>query len=112
VRGFHSRTGEYPVSALTGEGISELRHIVLDLLVPHGELELQGGFITCIRQENLLREAAGMLRKALDAASRGLPHELLLLDLYGALQPLDGVTGSTTADDILNRIFFTFCIGK
>jgi tRNA modification GTPase len=84
----------------------------LDLLAPSGELELQGGFITGIRQENLLREATGMLRKARDAAARGLPHELLLLDLYCALQPLDAITGRTTADDILNRIFSTFCIGK
>jgi tRNA modification GTPase len=37
---------------------------------------------------------------------------MLLLDLYGALQALDGLTGATTADDILNRIFATFCIGK
>jgi tRNA modification GTPase len=37
---------------------------------------------------------------------------MLLLDLYGALSPFDAITGATTADDILNRIFSTFCIGK
>jgi tRNA modification GTPase len=37
---------------------------------------------------------------------------MLLLDLYAALRPLDVITGRTTADDILNRIFATFCIGK
>jgi tRNA modification GTPase len=37
---------------------------------------------------------------------------MLLLDLYAALQALDAITGATTADDILNRIFSTFCIGK
>jgi tRNA modification GTPase len=37
---------------------------------------------------------------------------MLLLDLYAALRPMDAVTGATTADDILNRIFSTFCIGK
>jgi len=37
---------------------------------------------------------------------------MLLLDLYAALRPIDGFTGATTADDILNRIFSTFCIGK
>ena len=42
----------------------------------------------------------------------GLPHEMLLLDLYAALQPIDAITGATTADDILNRIFSSFCIGK
>ena len=112
LRGFHSGAGEYPVSALTGEGIPQLRQAVLDLLAPRGELELQGGFITSLRQENLLRETGAMLLKARDAASFGLPHELLLLDLYCALQPLDAITGKTTADDILNKIFSTFCIGK
>ena len=37
---------------------------------------------------------------------------MLLLDFYAALQPIDAITGATTADDILNRIFSTFCIGK
>jgi tRNA modification GTPase len=37
---------------------------------------------------------------------------MLLLDLYGALRQLDSLTGETTAEDILNRIFSTFCIGK
>ena len=46
------------------------------------------------------------------AAEEHVPHEMLLLDLYSALTPLDAITGATTADDILNRIFATFCIGK
>jgi tRNA modification GTPase len=41
-----------------------------------------------------------------------IPHEMLLLDLYAALRQLDSLTGETTADDILNRIFSSFCIGK
>jgi tRNA modification GTPase len=109
---FHPRTDGLSVSALTGAGISELRQAVLDRLAPRGELEAQGGFVTSLRQENLLREALAMLEKARDAATANLPHELLLLDLYCALQPLDAITGATTADDILNRIFSTFCIGK
>ena len=109
---FHPRTHGLSVSALTGEGIPELRQAVLDLLAPRGELEVQGGFVTSLRHDTLLREALAMLEKARDAAGANLPHELLLLDLYCALQPLDAITGATTADDILNRIFSTFCIGK
>jgi tRNA modification GTPase len=37
---------------------------------------------------------------------------MLLLDLYNALRALDEMTGATTTDDILNRIFSSFCIGK
>jgi tRNA modification GTPase len=37
---------------------------------------------------------------------------MVLLDLYNALRALDELTGATVADDILNLIFSTFCIGK
>jgi len=54
--------------------------------------------------------------RALDAAQTAVhnrvPHEMLLLDLYSALRPLDEITGATTNDDILNLIFSRFCIGK
>jgi tRNA modification GTPase len=54
--------------------------------------------------------------KGLDAAEQAIrnriPHEMLLLDLYSALRPLDSITGETSADDILNLIFGSFCIGK
>ncbi|HWF09234.1 MAG TPA: tRNA uridine-5-carboxymethylaminomethyl(34) synthesis GTPase MnmE [Bryobacteraceae bacterium] len=100
------------VSALTGEGIEALRSAVLDHLAPRGELELQGGFITSLRHANLLDESLGMLEKAEKAVCAAIPHELLMLDLYCALNPLDAITGATTADDILHHIFVTFCIGK
>jgi len=99
-------------SARTGEGIDRLRDAIFDTLAPRGSLEMQGGFITSVRQESLLREALLMLEKARDAAEAGIPHELLMLDLYCALHPIDAITGATTADDIINQIFTTFCIGK
>jgi tRNA modification GTPase len=59
-----------------------------------------------------LRESVSALENAQRAVSFGIPHEMLLLDLYAALRPIDAITGATSADDILNRIFSTFCIGK
>jgi tRNA modification GTPase len=109
---FESAEREIAVSALTGEGIDHLREAIFDTLAPRGELETQGGFITTVRQENLLREALMMLEKAWRAAEAGIPHELMMLDLYCALHPIDAITGATTAEDILNKIFTTFCIGK
>jgi tRNA modification GTPase len=41
-----------------------------------------------------------------------VPHEMLLLDLYEALRPLDQITGATYVDDVLDIIFSTFCVGK
>jgi tRNA modification GTPase len=100
------------VSALTGEGIAKLRQTILEAISPGGESSLQSGFITSLRHELLLKETREALERARAAVGFGLPHEMLLLDCYAALQPLDTLTGATTADDILNRIFSTFCIGK
>src|ERR1700733_14085937 len=72
---------QFRVSALTGEGLDGLRSAILDHLAPRGELEIQCGFITSVRQENLLKEAFAMLEKAQTAAQAGIPHELLILDL-------------------------------
>ncbi len=101
-----------PVSALTGDGIDILRAQLVSLLAPPGRLEQEGSFLTNLRHRQALQESLTALQHAAVAVDSGLPHELLLLDLYAALQPIDTLTGATTADDILNRIFATFCIGK
>ncbi len=101
-----------PISALNGDGIEPLRRAILDIAAPERHLEQEGGFITTLRHEVLLRESAEYLEKARAAVAVRVPHEMLLLDLYSALRPLDAITGATTADDILNRIFSRFCIGK
>lgn len=101
-----------PVSALTGEGIPELRRAIVEALAPRSRIEQEGGFITSLRHEQLLTESREALEQARRATELGIPHEMLLLDLYAALRPIDAITGATTADDILNRIFSTFCIGK
>ena len=106
------REGAVPVSALTGEGIPTLRRAIIQALAPQGRIEQEGGFITSLRHEQLLQESKEALDQARRAAELGIPHEMLLLDLYAALRPIDAITGATTADDILNRIFSTFCIGK
>jgi tRNA modification GTPase len=100
------------VSALTGEGIARLRDRILESIAPKGVFEQETGFITSLRHERLLRESVEYLEKARGAVDAAIPHEMLLLDLYAALRPIDAITGATTADDILNRIFSTFCIGK
>lgn len=101
-----------PISAQTGAGMDVLRQKIVEAASPEGRLEIESGFITSLRHERLLREALEALRRGHGALGQGLPHEMLLLDFYAALEPLDAITGKTTADDILNRIFSTFCIGK
>ncbi len=100
------------VSAKTGQGLDALRRAVRRHALPGFEAADEGTFVTNIRHEALLRAALQSLQKSEAAARGGVPHEMLLLDLYEALQALDRITGATTLDDILNNIFSTFCIGK
>ena len=98
-------------SALTGEGLIELRgeilrHIGGDAGVP------ESGFLTNVRHARLIQESLAALDSANRAVAGKIPHEMLLMDLYNALGPLDAITGATTTDDILNLIFSTFCVGK
>jgi tRNA modification GTPase len=68
--------------------------------------------LTSLRQRQAIETAQEALAAARRAVQQKIPHEMLLLDLYRALWALDSLTGQTTADDILHRIFSTFCIGK
>jgi len=99
-------------SALTGEGIHELKEKILEIAAPAGDLGTEGEFITNLRHQQLLKDSLQALAKARQAAELLVPHEMLLLDLYEALRPLDDITGATYSDDVLGIIFSTFCVGK
>jgi tRNA modification GTPase len=102
----------YPVletSALTGAGIAELRRAILSLLTREAPTT-ETALLTNLRQQRAVSAALAALSRIEQAAA--IPHEIILLDLYEALQALDALTGTTTSDDILNLIFSKFCIGK
>jgi len=106
------RTPAVWTSALTGEGIPELRDKILQVAAPARDLMPEGEFITNLRHQQLIRESLEALARARQATDQHVPHEMLLLDLYDALRPLDAITGATTVDDVLGIIFSTFCVGK
>jgi tRNA modification GTPase len=99
-------------SALTGEGMAELRAEILRHIGGETGAQTEAGFLTNVRHQGLVQDSLAALDTAISAVAAKVPHEMLLLDLYNALRPLDAVTGATTTDDILNLIFSTFCIGK
>jgi tRNA modification GTPase len=100
-----------PTSALTGEGIPELRARILQDITG-AAAPTESTFLTNVRHHKLITDSLAALAAASNAVATRVPHEMLLLDLYNALRPLDEITGATTTDDILNLIFGSFCIGK
>ncbi len=97
-------------SALTGQGITELRAQIVELAT--GGAAAEPGLLTNLRQHQAILAAQAALADAGHANATKTPHEMILLDLYRALWALDSLTGQTTTDDVLNLIFSTFCIGK
>ena len=107
-----AKSGQFShVSALTGAGIDDLRRGVL-ALIGDGAGQHEAGFLTNARHQGLVHDSLKALTAAAEATKKKTPHEMILLDLYASLRQLDEITGATTADDILNRIFSSFCIGK
>jgi len=97
--------------ALDGTGVAALREAILGRLRSTPP-SADSAILTNLRQHQAVLAAVRSLRAAGAAVGAGTPHEMLLLDLYEALQALDGLTGTTTSEDVLNLIFSTFCIGK
>ena len=99
------------VSALTGAGLDALRGEILARLNAAGGAA-EAGALNNRRHYESVQTALAALEAAGAANHARHPHEILLMDLSNALHALDTLTGTTTADDILARIFSTFCIGK
>lgn len=106
-----SGSGIHQVSAKTGAGIAELREAIVRA-VTGGAVRERGGVLTNLRQRAAVERCVDGLKRAEEACVVGIPHEMILLDVYDALRGMDELTGDTTADDVLGLIFSTFCIGK
>jgi tRNA modification GTPase len=99
-------------SALTGEGIGELRVAIVRAVAGERGGLRESGMLTNVRQHQAIERAIAGLDAARAAVHVNIPHEMVLLDLYEALRGLDALTGATTTEDVLRLIFSTFCIGK
>ncbi|MFO1019869.1 MAG: GTPase [Planctomycetales bacterium] len=99
------------VSAQTGMGLQDLRAAIRHAL---GQQKRNGELIgsTAARCEKSLEEARQALSRALENATRKGSHELLADDVRTALETLGELTGAWTTNDLLDRIFSRFCIGK
>jgi tRNA modification GTPase len=104
-------TRSVAVSALTGAGIDELAEAVADVLLG-GAAPSGDRLVSNPRHRDALERAAGHVRDALAGHARGVPPDLLAVDLTAALTAIGEITGESLGEDLLATIFSTFCIGK
>ena len=99
------------VSALTGEGFDKLGTLVAELF-PREEAAPYGQLLTNARQEEAARRAGEAVHRALEALRAGVTPDALLTDVEEALAALGELTGQSVREDITDRIFSKFCVGK
>lgn len=99
-----------PISAATGDGLELLRGCIDDLFA--GESKCDGSILTNPRQYDACRRAYESLLSALQGLKLGVTPDALLLDVEAAMEAIGEVTGATVREDITNRIFERFCVGK
>ena len=99
-----------PVSAKTGDGM-ELLEQALDMVFAD-ETPCDGSLLTNARQADAIVRARDSLRLAQQSMQAGLTPDAVLVDVEAAMLALGEVTGRTMREDITNRIFERFCVGK
>ena len=96
------------------EIVQRLGDLILDF-VGSGQITSSAGsraLITRTRHKHALEAAKLALEESLQTLQVGLPLDLIAVDLYGALEHLGEITGETVRENVLDRIFAQFCIGK
>ncbi|MFH1893299.1 MAG: tRNA uridine-5-carboxymethylaminomethyl(34) synthesis GTPase MnmE [Candidatus Zixiibacteriota bacterium] len=101
------------ISALTGEGIDKLKNAILSSTFPNGRLpEKDEVRVASDRHKSALEKAGEQLQTARTSLSESKSHEFVAFDLKLAVGHIEGIIGKITPDDILDKIFSSFCIGK
>jgi len=99
------------VSCVTGEGLDALAHAIA-VLYPSASPAEAGSLLTDQRQEDAARRAREALCRAREALRAGLTPDAVLTDAEEALSAVGELTGRTAREDIVERIFSRFCVGK
>lgn len=100
------------LSAKTGEGVEELYNVIVELFNIN-ELELdKGEIITNIRHKTQIKKAIESIKNSVISIKENMPIDIVSINIKEILINLGDITGDNVTDDIINKIFSKFCLGK
>ena len=100
------------ISALTGEGVEELKKTIFDRVIK-GDTDLpQSHIAPNLRHKEALEEAMTSLKNSLNLLKESALYDIIAFEIRSALNALGQITGEVATEDILERIFSQFCLGK
>jgi tRNA modification GTPase len=100
------------ISATRGDGLPELKKTIFASCLKDWKEEREGVVVTNLRHKCAIEDARKSLDNATDAMEGNQPIEIIAIELRESLDKLGEIVGAVTTEDILNRIFNDFCIGK
>jgi tRNA modification GTPase len=100
------------ISAKFGTGLEELKNTIMDLSGSGGDKNTGSAMITNMRHKLAMEKALKNIQAAKESIVGGMSSEFAAFDLREALDNLDEITGKKITDEILDKIFSSFCIGK
>ncbi len=98
------------ICARDGSGMDQLQDVVETLF--ENQVPCDGSILTNARQFDAIRRAHDAMVRALRGLMLGLTPDAVLTDVEQAMEAMGEVTGATVREDITNRIFERFCVGK
>jgi tRNA modification GTPase len=100
------------ISATQGLGLEELKEAIQAQALSIGVRGAEGVLVAHVRHKSALIATQTHLEQALESVKAGMPEEIIALEIRDALDRLGEIIGATTTEEILDRIFQSFCIGK
>jgi len=99
-------------SAKSGAGLDDLKKTILDLSISDSTESADSAMIISLRHKLAMEKACKNIQKAKESITNGLSSEFAAFDLREALDHLNEITGKKINNEILDKIFSSFCIGK
>ncbi|MGI8468515.1 MAG: tRNA uridine-5-carboxymethylaminomethyl(34) synthesis GTPase MnmE [Pyrinomonadaceae bacterium] len=99
------------ISAKTGEGLDKLQSAIIKQFSPQ-TIDETGFLVSDARHFDLLTRAKSEINYSHQLLNEKASEEIVLIGLHNAMRFLGEITGETTTEDVLTRIFSTFCVGK
>ncbi len=99
-------------SVKTGMGFDVLENAIRDMYFVGDIAESDRAIITNVRHTDALIKASSALEGAIDAIESGMEINMTFIDIEDAISALGEITGQTVAEEIVDRIFHSFCVGK
>lgn len=100
------------LSAMMGTGVQKLEEMIADFVLCDKAKVAEETFISNIRHREAVGKAIQSLHQSIDTIDQNLPLDFVSIDITAAWQALGEITGQTVLEDIIDRIFSTFCLGK